>query len=253
MTYPCEQPLCPSSPLPDAPAREEAHPGADDAPSAPGGPPRNRIRVAVDDFDEAEVLDLLTGTEEEIGRAVVLIDRHLRVRLCRWLGRRFPRMSEDDLADAWGGTILGVLRAARGRRFRSDEGLFPWLCQIVRSRGIDDLRRRLAREAVLVALPPGGLDVPARGRPVPEQAGAGELVPWLRRFIATFPGRQRAVMRAYVDRYPDSACLVVLRREASRLAGAELTRASVKRALEEGRRKLRAFLLGKGHTACAAA
>jgi hypothetical protein len=85
-----------------------------------------------------------------------------------------------------------------------------------------------------------------RGAPVLAQVSGREIVPLLQAAIAAFPERQRLVMRAFVEHFPDSAPRPALRRFASVLAGADLSAISVKRALQEGRAKLRALLLRQG-------
>src|SRR5437868_4447163 len=99
MTPPPEQSLPPhAGPAPTPP--ETAAPASGPAPRPPGQPrvgPQARAAA----FDEAEVRALLGGDDDAVGQAVVLIDRFLRRRLCRWLHRRCPGLSPDDLDDAW--------------------------------------------------------------------------------------------------------------------------------------------------------
>jgi hypothetical protein len=60
--------------------------------------------------------------------------------------------------------------------------------------------------------------------------------------ILTLPPRQRTVLQVFIDHYPESTQMAVLREEVSRTIGADVSLAAVKRALQEGRRKLVAFL-----------
>jgi DNA-directed RNA polymerase specialized sigma24 family protein len=196
---------------------------------------------------ETEVCALLAGGDEEVNQAVTLIDRHLRGRLCRWLHRRCPGLSADDLDDAWSEALLGVLRAARRRYFRPDRPLFGWLCHIVGARGTDALRKHTVRAAVLTPLRPGCHDVPARGPSVFAQVSGGEIRALLHDAIARLPPQQRLVLHVFVSQYPATARASVLREQASLLAGAVLTESAVRRALDEERRKLRALFLRCGY------
>jgi hypothetical protein len=55
------------------------------------------------------------------------------------------------------------------------------------------------------------------------------------------------VLQAFVEHYPRTRRLDVLQQEVSRAAGGPVSQASVKRALQEGRRKLREALAGRGY------
>jgi DNA-directed RNA polymerase specialized sigma24 family protein len=187
---------------------------------------------------------LLAGGPDDVGQALALLDAGLRQTLGRWLRRRFAALPAEDLEDAWGEALLGLLRAARAGRYDPRRPLLPWLCQFARARAVDRLRRQATRQALLAGL---RRRRPRRQRPAFAEAAAGELLGLVGRAVAALPPRQRAVLRAWVEHYPESARREVLRREASRLAGEELTAASAKRALQEGRAKLRAFLRRCGH------
>src|SRR5438105_1063586 len=73
-------------------------------------------------------------------------------------------------------------------------------------------------------------------------AERNELAGLIREAVEGLPGQQRRVLRVFLAYYPETSDLAVLRREVSRAAGAEQTLASVKRALQEGRAKVRVFL-----------
>src|SRR5437868_4168851 len=62
---------------------------------------RTDRRVNVPGFNEAEVLTLLSGSVDDINRAVALIHRSLAQVFRRWLRRRFPGLSVEDLEDVW--------------------------------------------------------------------------------------------------------------------------------------------------------
>jgi DNA-directed RNA polymerase specialized sigma24 family protein len=199
-------------------------------------------------FDEEELARLLAGEEEEVRRGLTLIDRHLRLRLCAWLGRRFPGLSPEDLADAWGATLLCVLQAARRQRGCPSRHLVWWLCGIARARAVDHLRRKTAWDAARATL--GRLRRPARAdrrEGLPIQVLKNEVRYLIRDVVQGLPAQQRQVLLVFFDNYPETRSMEVLRREVSKVTGREETRAAVKRALQEGRHKVRAYLRRKGY------
>ena len=92
-------------------------------------------------FEQARMARLLVGDVEEIQEGLCLIHYQLRDRTCGWLRSRYPGMSAEDLADAWGDTLLGVLKAAREGRFDPDRPLMRWLLTIAYRRAADITRR----------------------------------------------------------------------------------------------------------------
>jgi DNA-directed RNA polymerase specialized sigma24 family protein len=201
-----------------------------------------------DAFDEEEVVLLLAGGEEEVRRGLTLIDQHLHQRLCSWLHKRFPGLSPEDLADAWGATLLCVLQAARGQRGCPGRQLVWWLCGIARARAIDQLRRKTAWDAARTTLGrmrrPAGAD---RQEGLPNQVLKNEVLYLIGDVVRTLPAQQRRVLVVFIENYPETRSMEVLRREVSKVTGREETRAAVKRALQEGRHKVRTFLRGKGY------
>ncbi len=204
--------------------------------------------VPAHEFDDEEIRLLLIGTEEEIGRGLGLIDCHLRHGLCGWLRKQFPGIRPQDLADLWGETLLGVLKAVREGRFDGNRPLLPWLCQIARARAIDHLRRRTTQEQALAAV-----GETLKGTRTGQAWGdwsaveRREALALIQDAIATLSGRQRLVMQVFVDCYPASARMETLRQEVSRATGQVQTLASVKRALQEARAKARELLQHKGY------
>jgi DNA-directed RNA polymerase specialized sigma24 family protein len=199
-------------------------------------------------FPEEDVRALLAGTEEEVGRGLALIDRYLRRRLCGWVRKRFPGMAADDLANTWAETLVGVWRAARSRRFDPTRPLLPWLCHIANARAIDHTRRTTTRAEALAAVGVA-LRSSQAGRRW-QLLGEGEkeeVLGLIRAAIDRLPQQQKQVLDVFVARYPETCSMAALQREVSRVTGRAETLASVKRALQEGRRKVRAFLCGKGY------
>lgn len=201
-----------------------------------------------DNFDEEEVCILLVGSSDEIAHGLDLINRHLREGMVGWLRQHFPGISPDDRAELWGQTLVNVLEAVRDKRFNADRPLLPWLCQIVKARAVDWVRRHKAQDRLLKAVALalagtqagqdwGSLDVLQRR----------EIMALIRQSVGLLPGKQRAVMEVFVDNYPESADMDTLKRLVSEQTGQPETLASVKRALQEARAKSRDFLQQKGY------
>jgi hypothetical protein len=70
----------------------------------------------------------------------------------------------------------------------------------------------------------------------------------IRDAVSALPRKQRVVLQAFLDHYPETKDMEVLRQEVSRMTGVEETLAAVKRALQEGRNKVRQLLEKKGYT-----
>jgi DNA-directed RNA polymerase specialized sigma24 family protein len=199
-------------------------------------------------FPEQHVRGLLVGTDEEIGEALGLIDRHLRSRVCGWLRRRFPGLAPDDLASAWAETLVGIWEAARDRRFDPGRPLLPWLCHIAHARAVDHTRRATTRAEALAAVAVALRSSQAGQRwQLLDEAERAEVLQLIRDAIAQLPAQQQRVLDVFVAHYPETRSMKVLQREVSRVTGRAETLAAVKRALQEGRRKVRAFLRTKGY------
>jgi len=203
--------------------------------------------VLTDVFDEEGVKALLGGDDRSVAAALEAIARHLRDGLCAWLRRSFPGLSPEDLADVWQETLVGVLRAVREERLDLARPLVPWLCKVASRRAVDIMRRSATNESALAAVGErlSRSDSGARWSALSgdERREALELT---LDHIRRLPAMQRAVLQVFSDHYPVTACMEVLRRRVGERLGRDVTLASVKRALQEGRRKLRDHLVQKG-------
>jgi DNA-directed RNA polymerase specialized sigma24 family protein len=214
----------------------------------PRGPRGGKVGSTEEAFDEEQVRLLLIGTEEEIGQALSLIDNHLRRRICAWLRKQQAWMSSEDLADAWQETLMGVFKAVRAERFDPNLPLIPWLLSIASARGIDKRRRKISSERALAAVGEA-LRGTRLGRvwEVRLAEERNEILACVRTKILGMPEKQRRVMQVFDEGYPDTKDMQVLRVEVSKVSGQEETLASVKRALQEARLKLRECLKAKGY------
>ena len=196
------------------------------------------LRV-VEVFDEREVRALLRGDAVSVEHAIGLVSRHLRDGVCGWIRRRYPALSTDDLADVWQDTLLAVLQSIRQGRLESDRPLAPWLATVAWRRAADLRRRRSSESRALTAV---GEALERAGWSQVSGEDERALLEDVLERIATLPRRQRIVLRAFSDGYPETASMETLRRQASESCGEDLSLAAVKRALQEGRRKLREML-----------
>lgn len=203
---------------------------------------------ATNSLDEERIRSLLLGGRREVAEALEEISAQLRDGICGWLRRSFPALSAEDLADVWQDTLLAVITALRRNRFDADRPLVPWLSAIASRRAIDLARRRSSHARALDVLG-RELSRTAVGRrwALLGAAERREILDLLAAEIAGLPPRQRLVLRTFSLHYPETADMEVLRKRVSAALGEEATIASVKRALQEGRRKLRELFERKGY------
>jgi DNA-directed RNA polymerase specialized sigma24 family protein len=202
--------------------------------------------VATKDAGENGIPLLLAGSEEQMADGLALIERLLRQRLCRWIRRRFPGMSVDDLGDAWGSTLVCVLQSIRGRRLPADRPVTPWLRKIMYARAADQTRRKTRQEEILKAARRIRRPGPQRHEVPPAEASREEFMESIGAAIKALPRSQRIVFEAFVACFPETQNMETLRMQVSRVTQREQTLSSVKRALQEGRYKVREFLKSKG-------
>ncbi len=199
-------------------------------------------------FDEEQVRNLLGGGDREVAEALAQIICHLQAGLCGWLRRNSPGLTPEDLADTWQETLLSVITAVRNGRFDARRPLLPWLCAIACRRATDVSRRRSSAKDALAAMG-RALAGTSTGQQWKDLAARerDEALELTREHIETLPAMQRIVLRTFSDHYPESRNMETLRVLVSKARGEEATLASVKRALQKGRRKLKEFLERNGH------
>jgi len=203
-------------------------------------------------LDDVEVRLLLLGPPQEVQAGLQQIHDRLRGKLCGSVRRHFPGLSADDLADLWAQTMVEFFQQVRDGTFDPDPPLVPFLMKIIFRRATDMCRRRTTNKEALAAAAQEMRDSDVgrwfdnAGR---TQIQRREIFDLLQKAIGTLPSKQRAVMQEFVDGYPDTKSMELLRRLVSEKTGIEETLAAVKRALQEARRKVREFLERKGYRA----
>jgi DNA-directed RNA polymerase specialized sigma24 family protein len=191
-------------------------------------------------FVDKDVRQLLVGGDADQAEAFNQVDTHLRKRFVKRLpGRIRLLLGPEDLADAWQDTLRDLLKAVRARDIDGERELCPRLWTIFIRRAFDCLRRKDLYEGLLTGIQermsgmtPG--DVLER---MAEEERA-QLFTEVRQVVDTLPARQRTVIETFVAHFPATEDMETLRRHVSEATGCDETRASVKRALQEARRKV---------------
>ena len=155
-------------------------------------------------------------------------------------------MSAEDLRDAWGSTLVCVLQSVRSRGFATDQPITSWLHKIAYARAADQTRRQTRQKEILKS----ACTMLRNGRRpygVPAvDAARKEFRDLICAAIKALPRNQRIVLQAFVDCFPDTQSMETLRTNVARVTGQDQTLSSIKRALQEGRHKMREFLSRMG-------
>lgn len=194
-------------------------------------------------FDEEEVKILLLGNKNEIGEALKKIQGAWEKPICAWIRKKNPGIFPEDLADIWQETLLGILKAVTNERFNPEGSLKAWVTTIARNRTYDRYRRKHREEKALNAIGAAlkMTETGAKWREINSKDRA-ETLSLLRAEISKLPYKQRVVIRVFVEGYPETDSMEILRLEVSKITKEEETRASVTRALQEARKKMRTKL-----------
>lgn len=197
-------------------------------------------------FDDTEARLLVE--QGDVEQAMRLVHDGMRRSVCLWLHRCFPTLTTEDLADAWGATLYGILRSIQTGRYDTRRPLVSWVCRIAYNRAAESVRRAATRKKTQGAAT-AALQRSRSSRPWINLDGIerAEVIELVRAAIALLPEKQQVVLQVLVDHYPESGHLEVLQREVSLVTGHPETMASIKRALQEGRVKVRAHLRKRGY------
>jgi DNA-directed RNA polymerase specialized sigma24 family protein len=191
-------------------------------------------------FVDKDVRQLLVGGDADQAEAFNQVDTHLRKRFVKGLrGRVRLLLGPEDLADAWQETLRDLLKAVRARDIDPERELCPRLWTIFIRRTFDCLRRRDLDQGLLTGIKErlsGTTAGDVLGRMDEEERA--QLFTAVRQVVGTLPARQRTVIETFVAHFPETEDMETLRRRVSEATGCNETRASVKRALQEARRKV---------------
>lgn len=206
---------------------------------------------------EAEIARLLAGPsldslsgedrdkrEEEARRAIELAYRHFSERKRRAARSRFPYLSSEELADAWVDALMGVMRKALRGEFDAEGSLSALLRIAFVCRCKDRIKRRVRRghERMWEEV----TDFAERNRVPPE--AVDDVYRVLNEAIAELPPAQRTVWLAYRD-LGFAATSFELAVYLTQRTGRTWTVTSVRRARQDGRKKLRKILHRRGYDA----
>lgn len=199
------------------------------------------------DADEDLRSGLLAGDEPAINRALVQVHERYAKRVCGFVRSRFPGISSHDLQDVWQSTLTELLEAARNRTLRLASTLAGWLCTAARRNATDRFRRGRTADAYLDAVAAALRDTTTgalwHGFDVADRR---EVLGLIRDAVCRLPAKQRVVMEAFVDGYPETRTMDVLRREVSSRLGQAQTLPAVRRAFQEARGKVKGILERRG-------
>jgi DNA-directed RNA polymerase specialized sigma24 family protein len=202
-----------------------------------------------DPYDR-EIRRLLAGTEAEIREALARIFVRYTKPMCGWIRRQFRWFPPEDMADAWQNTLLIVLEKALKRQLDTTQKITPFVWTVFRRRccdileqgtrcktGLEALRETLADEGQL------------EGRFV-EEGLAGEwavVFHVVDKAVLRLPRVQRMVWMAYRELGYSATDDQLLRFLRETQPDKDWTKASVRRAKQEGRKKLRRILQKRGY------
>jgi hypothetical protein len=127
--------------------------------------------------------------------------------------------------------------------------LRPWLLQIANARATDHTRRASAQERALEVLA-ASLRHTQTGRQWQQldEAERHEVWALIWEAVGLLPTRQQVVYQVFLHHFPESQRMKVLRQLVSWETGQDEPLAAIKRAFQEGRRKVQAHLRPRGYT-----
>jgi DNA-directed RNA polymerase specialized sigma24 family protein len=196
--------------------------------------------------DDVELRILLVGSAAEVAEAFQRIDDGWRNPICANLRQRFLGLTSEDIKDAWQDTMVQLLKVVRDGPFDAEQPLWPFVWKIANARATDRLRHltRTSRDDVLQAI---GESLRGSSLATLSQTERREFRELYPRLLLTLPSKQRVVLQAWVNGFPETNDMQRLRHQVGVAIGEEQTLASVKRALQEARRKAREFFEAKGY------
>jgi len=173
-------------------------------------------------FEDRAVRRLLVGDEADIAEAFAQVDTHLRKRFVNGARDRLPGLRPEDLADAWQEMLRDLLKAVRERHFDPDLELRPWLWTIFIRRAFDCVRR-MERSKGLVEGVRGRFNSTTAGDILEfmDDEERKRLLASVRQAVSTLPIRQRTVIQVFLDQFPATEDVDVLREHVSKVTGHE--------------------------------
>ncbi len=201
-----------------------------------------------DEIDDEIRLHLTCGNEDEIERGFELLHAQYQKPICGWLRRNhFPGMSAEDLKDLWSETLLEFYAEVKSGKYDGTRRVFSDLCRIIQTNGIDLRRKKKSNEKRLQIVGETLRDTQVNEKWRQREAEDRQVIlEMILDEVSKLSPKQKVALEAYINNFPESADMQQLRKFTSDLTGVEETLASVKRGLQEGRRKIRNMLARKG-------
>jgi RNA polymerase sigma factor (sigma-70 family) len=195
------------------------------------------------DIDE-EIRILLIGNENEQNQAIYLIDKYLRKAVFYEIRKSALSISPDDLLDVYQEVMLNMCQVAREKRFDSDKSLLPFVFTIARRRAYDRVRKNTAKkeneEKLLNEISQSlqGTEVGEAWKVVAQKNDGQRMLKVIQQTIVSMPFRQRQVAEIIYERLPEKVGVQEIQNEIQQKTGEPVTAVSVKRAMQEVRKKI---------------
>ena len=218
-----------------------------------------------EEIDDADIALMLIGDSQEQESGFELLHEKYHHTIPKFLSRSFPGLDEHQRYEAYMETLMGLFTMIKNGTYDPDKPLLPLLIVIAKRKAIDILRKKTNAKEI----PADRIDcekesislfdlVSETGELVrgtrlgtywgqSDPAQRAEIIRIIVDAIPQFPTRQRQVMQIIADHLPYMPDLRTIQREASELAGENLTYHSIRRATQEVIKKIRGILRAKGY------
>ncbi|MBE7457442.1 MAG: hypothetical protein KJ057_13095 [Phycisphaerae bacterium] len=201
--------------------------------------------MAGDKEVEFQIVQLLQGGQADRNDAFRLLHDHFRHPLC---GAARGHNANIDLLNLWGDTLAWFSSHSQSIEYDASASPIPLLRRFMICRAIDERRRHSAHDAVLqelgLRLRDSRVGAWWQDLPVIERH---EILAEITKIIDRLPPRQRQVLRLFVQAFPLTQSMAKLRELVAADEGRPVSQAAVERALQEGRRKVRAAFEERGY------
>jgi RNA polymerase sigma factor (sigma-70 family) len=188
---------------------------------------------------------LTTAEPDSWRRGLELVASLYEQPVSRVIRSRWPDLSEADRANVWQETLGGFLRNVRKGVFKREGSLLGYLLEIVSHKVADYYRGKAIFERAVETIIQGRS---ACTQIDPEQQlEAKEFRRLLGQGINSLPPRERQVLRAYVEGFPETEDMQFLLEQVKAVSGQNDSLSSVKVSLSRGKRRLGIYLRSHGY------
>lgn len=198
--------------------------------------------IEVKNEDDARLL-LASGNPEQINQGIALVHDLFAVRAYKAISARSVQASREDQEEIWQDVLLDISEIAHAERIDLDQSLSGLVMTILQRRAIDWFRKRknLPRVDGSNVLDAVGMELKMTLVGTKwSLAGAdrrNDILGSIREFTQQLPPKQQMVLQVFIDGFPETRNMETLRLAVAEATGEPVTLASVKRAMQEVRRK----------------